>query len=139
MMQDSFLNDEDISKGKIMHQTLNKQALTMDKKVLYVVTSATTFRDMGTIINEVSFCLFYSDKRRAVERLRKEEEGLPVALSKYERYRNGDSPVFTDFCLSMEEYRDYDGAFIITDGMAWVNFSAGKLEDNRNNPYFETF
>ena len=111
----------------------------MEKRSLYIVTTTTTYRDMGTIINEVCYDLFYSSKSRAVERLRKEAEALPVSLSKYERYRNGESPVFTDFSVIMTEYRDYEGAYIVVDGKAWVNFSGGKLEDNRNDPYFETF
>lgn len=106
---------------------------------MYRATRAITYRDKSCIINEVSDEAFFTSKCKAVDRLRRDAEGIPEAVRRYERYKGGNAPCFTDYCVAVSEYNEFEGALVIRDTRVYVELREGKLQDNSEDPYFETF
>ena len=139
MTQDFSLYDKNIRKGKIMRHTQNKLPRTMDKVTMYRATRTITYRNMAQTFNMVSDEAFFTSKCKAVDRLRRDAEGLPEAERRHGRYKSGDCPVFMDYCVALSVYEEFEGALVFKDQRIYVELFEGKLEDNREDAFFETF
>lgn len=106
---------------------------------MYWATRVITYRNLSQTFNEATDEAFFTSKCKAVDHLRRDAEGLPEAIRRYERYKEGSCPAFTDYCVAVSVYEEFEGALVFKELHVFVELFEGNLEDNRNDPYFETF